>query len=213
MAAPRDLVTMLYKPRETMRRVLDAPGSRWTNGLVALAFICASFGDPDIRHMPRELPDLTLFSTLAIVALVLIATGIVWIIAMYVISGLVTIAGRFLDGNAAVADVHAALAWSLVPMVWSIVYRIPLSIYTANLTIRSTSPWQIVVDLMSQGALAVGLIAVAIKLACTIWIMCLAAVNVSEAMKFETWKGFTAVATVAAAPIVVAAAVVLSFHH
>ena len=65
------------------------------------------------------------------------------------------------------------MAWSLVPMVWSVVYRIPLAIYTSRLTIRGTGAWQITLELMSQGALAVGLIVTAIKLACTIWIFCL----------------------------------------
>jgi len=205
---------MLYAPRETMRRVLDTPGRRWTIELIALAFIVSSFGDPDIRRMPRELPGLTLVPTLAIVVLVCIATAIFWVLAICVIAWLVTLVGRRLDGKSTVADVRAALAWALVPMIWSIFYRIPISLYQSQITVHETgSPWQIGLELLEQGTLSVALIVIAIKLVFDLWVVGLAAINVSEAMRFETWKGFSAVAVVGAAPFVIAAAAVLATHR
>lgn len=213
MAAGRDLVTMLYEPRETMRRILAAPGRRWTPEIIALAFIVTSFGDPDFRRLPRDLPDLTLVPMLAFIALVLVATAICWILAFYAIAWMVAFVGRrLLDGHGAAADVRAALAWALVPMIWSIIFRIPFSIYRSRITITGTSAWQITLDLLQQGTLSVAIVVIAVKLAFDLWVFCLAAINVSEAMKFETWKGFSAMAAVAAAPFVIAAAVVLAKH-
>ena len=211
MAEARDLVTMLYRPRETMRRVLDSP-NRWTNGLIALASVCTSFPDADIRHMPRELPGLGLTTLLAIVTLGIIMTVIFWILAMYLIAWLVTVAGRFLEGNATVADVHAALAWAAVPMVWSIIGRLPLGIYTSSLAVRGNAGLEIALDMLGRGTLSILLIVIAIKLVFVVWVVWLAAINLSEAMQFETWKGLSAMAAVAAVPFVVAAAVVLSRH-
>jgi hypothetical protein len=45
----RDLVTILYQPRETMRSILDRP-DRWSLQIVFLAFVCASVNDIDVRH-------------------------------------------------------------------------------------------------------------------------------------------------------------------
>lgn len=213
MAAPRDLVTMLYKPRETMRRVLDDTQHRWWIQIVVLAFICISFGDPDIRRLPLELPDLALGPLLAFVALILIVTAVCWVLGVYAIAWLVKIAAHYLDGHGSARDVREALAWALVPMIWSIVYRIPSAIYRSRLQISSTNPWQITVDVLQQGAVSVALIIIAIKLVFDIWVVWLASVNVAEALRFETWKGFTALAIVAVVPIVVTTAAILAFHH
>jgi hypothetical protein len=211
MAQARDLVTMLYEPRQTMRRVLDTPGRRWTTELIALAFIISSFRDPDIGRLPRTLPDLTLGPMLAFIALVLIAIAVCWVLVFYLIAWLVTlVARRFLDGQGVVADVRAALAWALVPMVWSIVFRVPLAVYRSRLIISGTSNLQITLDLLQSGTLSVALIAAALKFIFLLWMIALAAINVSEAMRFETWKAFSALAAVAAAPFVVAAAAILT---
>jgi hypothetical protein len=211
MAEGRDLVTMLYEPRETIRRVLDTAGPRWTTELIALAFIVTSFGDPDVRRIPRELPDLTLVPTLAFVALVLIATAICWVLVFYALAWLVTMVGRrLLDGQGVTSDVRAALAWALVPMVWSIVFRIPLAIYRSQLTITGTNSWQITLDLLQSGTLSIALVAAALKFVLFLWVIALAAINVGEAMRFETWKGLSALAVVAVAPFVIVAAAILA---
>jgi hypothetical protein len=212
MAAARDLVTMLYSPRETMRRILADPQHRWWIQIVILALVCMSFGDPDIRRMPREVPDLALGPLLATIVLVVIATALCWVLLVYLGSWLVTLAGRILEGRAAVRDVRAALAWAFVPMIWSLAYRIPFAIYRSRIHISGTSGWQITLDLLEQGTLSMALLIVAIKLIFTVWVVCLASLNVAEAMKFEAWKGFAAIAMVGALPLVIAAAAVLASH-
>ena len=58
-----------------MRRVLDGGRDRWAIPLVALATVCAAFGDTDIRHLQKVLPDVTLGSALALVVLTLLLSA------------------------------------------------------------------------------------------------------------------------------------------
>ena len=213
MASARDLVTVLFKPRETMRRILDEPKHRWTAEVMVLAAVCAQFGDRDIRDLGKVLPSLGLAPTLATVALALCIAAIIWVAMLYIGAWLVTLAGRVIEGNGKVADVRAAIAWSFVPVIWSFVYRIPFGIYASRVRIRGNNAWEIVIDVAQQGVLSVAFIYLAFQFAFDIWVLCLASANVAEAMKFETWRGFSAVAMVAAVPFVMAAAAVLAFHH
>jgi hypothetical protein len=132
MASPKDLVTVLYRPRATMRRVLDGGRDRWTIQIVVLAFICASVGDADISKLLAALPDLSLNATLALVALALLLIAACWIIVLYLFAWVATFIGRWLDGQGEIADVRAALAWGLVPVIWSVVLRIPLAVYKSR---------------------------------------------------------------------------------
>ena len=212
MAAGRDLLTILYKPRETLRRILDDPPPRWTVQLVILAFICSSFGDPDIRHLGRELPDLSLGPMLALIVVLLVVIAMCWVIGVYLIAWLVTLAGRFLDGRGTAADVRTALAWALVPLLITPLYRIPVGVYRSRLTIQTSNLWQLTIDMLQQGAIAVALVIAAIQIAIDLWIVYLASANVAEAMRFETWKGFSALAIIAAVPLVIAVAATLAFR-
>ena len=210
MAAPRDLVTILYKPRETMRRILDEPRRRWTAEIIVLAVICSTFGDRDIRNAGKVLPDLALGSTLALVVVVLAVAAACWVAAVYLVSWLVALAGKFLDGQGTAADVRAALAWAFVPVIWSILYRIPIGLYRSRIKIHGTNSWQVLVDVVQQGGVTLAFVYLALQLVVDIWVVFLASSNVAEALKFETWRGFSAIAIVAAIPIVVAAAAVLT---
>ena len=132
MPAWKDLATILYRPRETMRRVLDAGRDRWTAQIVILAFLSTAISDPDTRQITRVLPDLSMGAVLALIALALILTPVIWLLFLYVIGWIATMVGRWLGGQGPVADVRAALAWSLVPVIWSVIVRIPLAIYSAR---------------------------------------------------------------------------------
>src|SRR5512140_563238 len=131
MATLADLVTAVYRPRETMRRVL-AGSDRWAPQVVVLAFLCASVGDPDIRRLSTVLPGLGL-SAIAVVLLGLVVSAALWLVVWFVVSWLATMAGRWLGGLAPAADVRAALAWGMVPVIWSVVYRIPFALIERRL--------------------------------------------------------------------------------
>jgi len=207
----KDLVTILYKPRETMRRILDGGPKRWTAEIVVLAVICASFADPDIRHLNEALPGFSLGPTLAFVALVLLVLAVFWVLAVYAFAWLATFVGTKLDGRGPVPDVRAALAWGTVPMIWSIVYRIPIAFYRSRMEIHTGSRTQISIDLVQQGGCSLALIIIALQLTFDLWILFVVSSTVAEALHFETWKGLSTVAITAAVPVVIAIAAALAF--
>lgn len=210
MASPRDLVTILYQPRETMRRVLDAGGERWTIGLVVLAYICSSFNDPDVLRMQRQLPDIALGGTLALVALALIVVAICWVLLFYGFAWLVTMAGRWLDGHGEFADVRAALAWAFVPVIWSVLVRIPVAIYAYHLLPVGPDKRLMVTEMIARGGCTLAIIAFALQIVLYVWIAFIASATVAEALHFTTGKGLATLAIVFAIPFVIGIAAFLA---
>jgi len=208
----RDLVTVVYKPRETMRRILDGGAHRWTAEIVVLAFICASFADPDIRHLREALPDLSLASTLAFVVVVLLLIATCWVLFVFAFAWLATFVGTRLDGRGTAADVRAALAWGLVPLIWSVVYRIPVGLYRSRLKIHTGSPVQISIDFLQHGGCGLALAVLALQFAFDIWVLFVASSTVAEALRFESWKGLSTIAITAAVPVVIVIAAALAFR-
>lgn len=205
----RDLVSIVVRPRETIRRILDSGRDRWSWGVVALAAICSSYGDPDIRHVSSFLP---LHSLLAIAALGLIFTAVLWVLFFYVFAWAVMFAGRWLEGNAAFADVRAAVSWGLAPLIWSIVYRVPLSVFMSRHVIDHGNDIASVGEFIRQGGCGVVVVILAIQIGVYAWITYVMSACVGEAMHFSSWKGFGAVAIPAALPVIAAIAAAIVFH-
>src|SRR6266700_2353861 len=111
----KDLVTILYRPRETMRRILESP-DRWSVQVVLLAYFCSCVNDTDIRNVDKVISNMKPVPIIAIVALALIAVAAVWVLILYILSWIATPIGRMLGGTGPVADVRAALAWAMVPV-------------------------------------------------------------------------------------------------
>ncbi len=206
----KDLARILYQPRETMRGILDSGQHRWTAEITALASICAAAGDADVRVLQKGLPSLEIVPTLALALLALIGGAIVWVLLLYLLSWLATFVGRKLDGQGAAADVRAALAWSLVPVIWAVILRIPLVIYQQRFVLEGGSPWTVLGNLIEQGGCTLAVILLTVQLLFRVAVVVLASFCVGEAMRFSTWKGFGTVAISAAIPIVVVVAAVLA---
>src|SRR5581483_4881504 len=90
-AGPRlaDLVTILYRPRQTIRRILDSGSDRWVVQIVLLAYICTSVNDSDFREIQNVLPGLSQTAIIALAALALIAGGLAWIVLLFLVSWVV----------------------------------------------------------------------------------------------------------------------------
>ncbi len=212
MASPKDLVTVLYRPRETMRRVLDGGRDRWTIPLVVLAFICASVGDSDIRGLSTVLPDLSLNGTLALVAVALLLIAACWVIVIYVFAWIATIVGRRLDGQGEIADVRAALAWGLVPVIWSVILRIPLAVYQSRLVPQTLDKHRLLMDFVSKGGCALAVLVATFQMLLYLWIAYVASSTVAEALHFSSWKGLATIAATVAVPVIIAVAAALTFN-
>lgn len=207
-----DLVTILYRPRETMRRILDSGRARWAPQIVALSFICTQFADLDIRELDRVLPGLSLSATLAFVALCLLAIAGLWVLVVYALAWVVAFIGRFLEGQGTVADVRAALAWGLVPQIWSVIFRVPLAIYGYSLHLHGTNRTQLLAEFVEKGGCTFAVVILAFQLVFDLWVVFVASGTVAEALKVPTWKGFATLAITVGIPIVIIVAARLAFR-
>jgi hypothetical protein len=206
MPSPRDLVTIIYRPRETMRRVLDGGRDRWALPIVVLATLCSAFSDTDIRRLQAVLPSLSFGSAVALVALGLIVDALCWIGLLYLVALAATFVGRRLDGQSEIADVRAALAWSVAPAIWAVFVRIPLTIYAYRLVPQAVVPRKLVFDFIANGGCTFAILALTFEVLLYAWVAWVASSTVAEALRFSTWKGFATIAIVAAVPVVIAIA-------
>ena len=196
-------MTVMYRPRETFRRILDGGPNRWTVQLVILAYICSAVGDADVRGLEKMLPGLSLPATLSLIALAFLLIAGIWVLLLYMFGGIATLIGRLLEGQASAADVRSALAWSMVPVIWSILYRIPLALYLYRMDITKLEESRAgLFDFIERGGLTVAILFLTLQLLMNVWFVVLASNLLGEAFRFSSWKGLATLALTFTVPVV-----------
>jgi hypothetical protein len=209
MPAPRDLATILYQPRETMRRVLDSP-QRWWWQIVAAAAVATHIGDADV--VKTTLPG---FSRLALIGLGIggvIANAIAWILLTWIFGWIAAGAGRMLGGSAPARDVRDALAWGLVPLVWSIFIRVPEAIYRHALlpARKGGSEREMVLNVIANGGCSMLVVAMVAGLILTVACIWIATSTLAEVQRFSLAQAFGNLAIAVITPIAIIAAAVIA---
>ncbi len=199
----RDLVTILYRPRETMRRILDSGRPRWTWEVIVLASVCSSFIDPDIRRASALLTPMT---QVAVALFGIIVNAVGWVLLSYLFAWIATIVGRRLDGEGTVRDMRTAIAWALVPHIWSIVFRVPGSIYLSRFARPSTDEVHILMEFVRQGGCSVIVVLLTIQVLLYALILYVSSNTVAEALRFSSWRGLATIAITSVIPIVIGVA-------
>jgi len=208
----RDLLTILYRPGETMRRILDSGEHRWSVEVVVLAFACASVNDA--YRLDEALPGLKLLPTLAIVALSIVVGAAAWVVTLFIMSWIATPIGRILGGTGTVADVRAALGWGMAPIVWSAIYRVPLAILMSEFHIGSqTNTRQVFLDFVAHGGCSIIILYLGFQLLFAIWSFVVGCFTLAEAHRFSAEKGFVNLAIAIALPLLVIASAVFTFRR
>jgi hypothetical protein len=208
-----DLITILYRPRETMRRILDSGRHRWGVQVVMLAAVCASVGNADASRIDPELPQIRVLPLIAIVALGMIAEAIGWALLLFIVAWIATPIGRLLGGSGPVADVRAALGWGMTPIVWSPIYRIPLLIFANGLHIGpKPDAHKAVFDFISRGGCSIIVVYLFLQAIFAIASIVVASFNVAEAQRFSTQKGFVNVIVMLLLPLLVTLAAVFTLR-
>jgi hypothetical protein len=208
-----DLLTILYRPRETMRRILDSGGDRWAVQVVLLAFICGSVNDVDIGHLREVFPDMKLLPVIAIAVVALAVGAATWVLALFILSWIAAPVGRMLGGAGTVADVRTALAWGIVPVIWSVIYRIPLAVLKGRLDVRPQgNVKEILLNFMGHGGCALVVIAMALQITFFLWSLFVASCSLGEAQRFSTERGFVNLAISIALPLLVIGVAVFTFR-
>ncbi len=210
--ALKDLFTILYRPRETMRRILDSGRDRWAIQVVLLAFVCASVSDADFRHLGETLPGLTVVPVMAIVAMSIVFGAVCWLIALYLFSWIAALVGRMFGGAGIVRDVRAALAWAMVPWIWSVVYRIPVTVYKTRFPVgENPNVKEILVNFIADGGCTVIVVVVALQIVWVLWTLFIASSTLAEAQRVSTEKGFLNLVIALVLPLLVIGAAVFTF--
>ncbi len=210
--ALRDLFTILFKPRETMRRILDA-SHRWTIQIVVLACVCAEVSDFDARFVSEFNSDVKMISVAAVVIAIVIMTAASWVVILFLLSWIATYVGRLLGGTGSARDVRAAMAWGIVPIVWSVIYRFPLALYQSRFAVQSQERVrEILLNFMAHGGCAMIVVLIALNTIFFLWCLFVAGFGLSEAHHFPTDKGFVSLAITLALPLLVIGGAVITFR-
>jgi hypothetical protein len=202
----RDLLAVGFRPRTTMRRVLDH-GRAPVLPLVVAATISTMIKDSSVTGLAQRLGRQDVGTAAMIV--VAIACGAILMAGLfYGLSWMAFHAGRLLEGQAAPAEVRAAMAWGLVPVIWLLLVRVPVAFMRAPTDLRKMSGINLV--LPSPGTLAGALILVIVNALGLLWYVYVASETLGEANQFSGWRGLGTLAMVGATPFVIALAAILA---
>jgi Yip1-like protein len=207
-----DLFTILYRPRETMRRILDGGRDRWAVQVVLLAYVCASVNDTDAYRLGEVLPGVKVLPLMAIVALALVVGAATWVVALLIVSWIAAPVGRMLGGVGTAADIRAALGWGIAPIVWSPIYRIPFIAFQSRFPLGShLNVRETLLDFAARGGCSMIVIFLGLQLLFFLWSLIVASCNLAEAQRFSSEKGFVNVVISIALPLMVIGAAVYTF--
>jgi Yip1 domain len=175
-------ISIWTRPRATLRQVLDSEPRRWVFRLAALGGVAGAlrlasksgFGD---TH------------SASIVLAVCIAGGAVGgILALFLLTSLVGLAGRWLGGQGRMSEVMAALAWSYVPAIWGLALWLPRAALLGEETFQSLPAS---IEGNPPAALLFGFLQLAQTLI-GIWGFLITLKCIAEAQRFSAWRAFGA---------------------
>jgi len=211
------LATMLVRPRQTIRTIVaQSPSRRVVPLLVVLATLSSSTRDVRWQAYHQSPRLAAMMPSAWIICAGLAGILIAALLIFYAFAFLAWGIGRFLGGTADRRAVRLALAWSLAPLIWALLWRIPIALFQPAMgaalnqmhdpadILRAVAGMITLYGLMSYSVIALLTIAV------DIWCLVLAGVALSEVNGFSTWRGAATLGFSLLAPIIVAAAFVIS---
>ena len=192
-----DFLSVLWQPRITMRRILDAQRYRWWP-LALLAFCVTALRDPGNVKLTKMPPSVQPW---LIVAGAIVGGALVGILIFYGLSWVAYFIGKAFEGTGSPREVRAAAAWGLAPMIVSGVYRIPLS-YTVHDK----------ADVLNPTACSAAVLLLTIEFLTFCWYVTIASGTIAEAHRFSAWRGLATVGLTWLSPLVIIIAAVLALH-
>ena len=210
------LAMILVRPRQTIRSIVTESRSRAIVPLVLLATASAAIRDvrwQAYRHSP-ELHSMTPSGW--IIACVLVGVFVAALLFFYAFAFAAWGVGRLLGGSSEQRTVRLALAWSLVPIIWALLYRIPVALFAPSIQARSAGIADLITVFrsmaasMSASVVVTAVIVAVVNLAVALWAAVIASVALSEVNRFSIWRGAATLGFCLLAPLIVAAAFVIS---
>lgn len=206
------LASVLFRPRETMRRILDAPSSGAVLLLFVLAVLSGMLGDSDpvqLQNVFAKLPGAQAWLIAAVIAAVFVClVGATWLYAWVPF-----LIGRFLGGTGDVRGVRAAVAWGFAPAIWALLYRAPTAIWlmpSAAATVRSRGGGVVFDPGVLASGCGIAFVIVLLELVVLVWCAFVMSNTLAEAHGYSAGRAFGTLVLSAIAPFVVVLAAVLS---
>lgn len=206
-----NLGAVMIHPRQTMRRILDAPRDRMVIPLLILAILssyAADFNREEYRRVVA-MADPKVIIMAAAGLLVIVPALLIGVI--YLFAWLAGVVGRMLQGTGDARGMRSALAWGSAPVIWALLYRVPAAIWAA----RAQPDFRVEDFQLSLEGLKGGCVATAVflllELITLAWSIVAMSSTVGEAHRFSTARGFVTLAICWIAPVVIAVAAALSF--
>ncbi len=188
--------TVMIKPRNAMRQVLDTDPVRLVVPLILLATFSQTLVEKRYDELVQVLRFAPRFGALLLLLVVALAC-IAIVLLFYGFSFLMTWTGRFLGGKADARQVRSALGWGSVPYVWALLYRLPARIFYGEDIIlpifgRESSRGALALD---WGSSATDMVAIVIGYALlevvfAVWYVIVINKCLGEAQGFSAWRAF-----------------------
>jgi hypothetical protein len=205
----RDLVEVGFRPRTTMRRVLDR-GRALVLPLFVAATISMMMKDCSVAGLAQVVKSEGA-TAMAMIAGAVVCGAILMVGLLYGLSWMVFYAGRLLEGHATPTEVRAAMAWGLAPLILLLLIRVPVAFLRAPTDLRRIGGGMNVM-LPSSGSLAGALVLVVINAVVLLWAVYVTSETLGEANQFSGWKGLGTLAIVGATPLVIGLAAFLALR-
>jgi Yip1-like protein len=187
-------ISIWTRPRATLRQILDGDPSRSVFRLAALGGVACALKLASSSDFGAAHPA-------SVVLAVCLAGGAVGgILALFVLTSLVGLAGSWLGGQGRKAEVMAALAWSYVPAIWGLALWLPRAALLGEETfvslpagIEGNPPAALLLGLLQLAQTLIGFWGFLITLKC-----------IGEAHRFSAWRAlgaFVVAGLVVAVPV------------
>lgn len=175
-------ISIWFKPRETIRRIVETDPGRHVVLLAALAGV----GETLDRASGRSLGDILPFGV--VLAFGLVLGPIAGIISIYLGGALYRWSGSWLGGQATTEQVRASLAWSSVPVIAALPLWILQILMVGEEMFTTSTP-----RLEANPLLAILLLGIiAIEVGAAIWAFILLLNTLAEVHRFSAWKALGA---------------------
>jgi hypothetical protein len=187
IATLRNLVSVVYRPSDTMRGVLAQPRDGAVLPLVAAALMSLflrEFSKPSFNVAVQRSQASVVVTVLGVLCVVFVTA----LLLFFLFAALVLVVGRIFEGEGTMRQVRSALAWALAPEIWALLYRIPLAFSGGS----SMSTAGTVLDVVTL-----------------IWTLALVAFTLAEALRFSPLSAFGTVVLSTIAPVIMLAGAVL----
>jgi hypothetical protein len=206
-----DFAAAGFRPRETMRRVLDGGRDRMIAPLVLLLTISVLFGDVDRRPL-SGFGQFAPWQIALIACAALLLSFLFALLLLYLFSWAALGIGRALEGEGSARELRSAMAWGGVPFIWALLYRIPAVIwFPATRTKVGGEHVRFSFNALQAGHGCLTMLVFGIlELATLGWYLYVVSNTIGEAHRFSSWRGLATLLLTAVTPIVIVIAAVLA---